>query len=146
MVELSPDPTNNQRPIQKWGAAAAAGWQALPDVLLKNQAKLGLSSTELVLLINILSHWWYPEQLPFPRVTTFAKRMGVTPRTVQRAFESLVAKGLVERRKQVEDEGRERSVIDPKGLVEKLKTLAERDPSFLARQQKRDAYYADTPF
>ena len=72
--------------------------------------------------------------------------MGVTPRTVQRAFESLVAKGLVERRKHIDDAGRERAVIDPKGVVEKLKKFAERDPSYLARQQKRDAYYADAPF
>src|SRR4051794_11793815 len=81
----------------KWGEAADAGFQLLPDVLLKNQSLLGLTATELVVLINITMHWWYPAQKPFPRSTTIAQRMGVDARTVQRAIGRLTELGLIRR-------------------------------------------------
>lgn len=34
----------------KWGAAIDAGFQLVPDVLLKNQTRLGMSATEMSLL------------------------------------------------------------------------------------------------
>ena len=40
-------------------------------------------------------HWWYRDQMPFPRPTTIARRMGVTVRTVQRALLGLQALGLL---------------------------------------------------
>jgi DNA-binding MarR family transcriptional regulator len=121
------------RPIEKWGEAAVAGWQALPDLLLKHQSKLELTATELVVLINLLSYWWYVDELPFPRVTTLAKRMNVTPRTVQRAIQRLTELGLL---KKVTDhkDGRERDVLDPAGLVQKLKEFARQEPRVQAKQ------------
>lgn len=82
------------RPAEKWGIAATPGWQPLPDVLLHNQAKLGLSPTDMLVLVNVLSHWWYVEEKPFPRVTTIAKRMNVTTRTVQRSLQKIIDKGF----------------------------------------------------
>lgn len=73
----------------KYGEASIAGFQAVPDLLLKHQRELGLSPTDLAVLLNVLMHWWYPEKKPFPRSTTIAKRMGVTPRTVQRSLQQL---------------------------------------------------------
>jgi len=60
----------NQKPkslvVAKWGAAAEAGFQLLPDVLLKQQSNLGLTAADLIVLINFTMHCWYPEQKPFP--------------------------------------------------------------------------------
>src|SRR5215211_3032496 len=56
---LSTFVATDARPYAKWGEAAIAGWQPLPDVLLKNQHKLDLTATELLVFINLLSFWWY---------------------------------------------------------------------------------------
>jgi DNA-binding MarR family transcriptional regulator len=81
------------------GEAAQAGFQAVPDLLLKHQESLNLNPTELVVLLNVLMHWWYRDQKPFPRPTTIARRMGSTVRTVQRAITKLQREGLVERQR-----------------------------------------------
>ena len=106
--------------------AAVAGFQAVPDLLLKNQAALELSGTDLVVLLNILMHWWYPEQKPFPRPTTIARRMGTNVRTVQRSIQQLVELGLIERVKATS----KGTVLDPSALVEKLNELAEEDRDY----------------
>lgn len=124
------------RPYAKWGEAAIAGWQAVPDVLLKNQSRLGLSATELLVLLNVLSFWWYAEELPFPRGTTVAKRMGVTPRTVQRSLQALIDKGLLTKKRDLGRDNKERDVLDPSGLVELLRKLAVEEPAFTHRQHR----------
>ena len=129
--------TTDHRTIAKWGEAAIAGWQAVPDVLLKNQHKLDLTPTDLLVLLNVLSFWWYVEELPYPRVATLAKRMNVTPRTVQRSLQKLNEKGLLVRKTDVGKDGTEREVLDPSGLVESLKRLSLDDPAFQYRQRTR---------
>ena len=116
----------------KYGEASVAGFQAVPDVLLKNQAALDLTATDLVVLLNVLMHWWYPAQKPFPRSTTISKRMGVSTRTVQRALHQLEDKGLLVR---VEED--ERTVLDPTPLVNKLSEYALSDTDYQIRIQKK---------
>ena len=86
---------------QKWGSAIGrggrTGFVAIPETLLHGQRALGLSATEMMVLINVLMHWWYHDKQPFPGNSRIAKRMGVSTRTVQRAFEKLENKGLVHR-------------------------------------------------
>lgn len=83
----------------KWGAAVEGGgltgYLALPEVLIRSQNRLQLSSTEMMVLINILTHWWRVDVKPFPGNYTIAKRMGISRRTVQRAIKSMVQKGLI---------------------------------------------------
>ena len=85
----------SSRVLQKWGLAGRAGFQILPDVLLKNQVALGLDNTDVVVLINLTMHWWYEDIKPFPRTTTIAKRMGCGVRTVQRSFLKMQNLGLI---------------------------------------------------
>ncbi len=91
----------NYRIREKWGNAVGkgglTGYLALPEVLVRGQHRLGLNSTEMMVLINILLHWWYPEKMPFPSNQKIAKRMGVDPRTVQRACKTLEDKKLIKR-------------------------------------------------
>ena len=82
----------------KWGDAIRSGFQLLPDVLIKNQQKLELNPTDLVVIINLTMHWWYPAQKPYPRSHTIASRMGVDVRTVQQTFEKLRNLNLVQRK------------------------------------------------
>jgi len=116
----------------KWGDAAKAGFQAVPDLLLKHQKTLGVSATEMVVLLNVLMHWWYAHQKPFPRPTTVAKRMGVAVRTVQRAISRLEELDLLKRT----NEGGS-VILDPDPLVDKLSALAKSDKDFLARSKSQ---------
>ena len=100
------------------------GFLALPEVLLRKQAQLSINTTELTVLINILSFWWYEDQLPFPGNKTIATRMGVEPRTVQRAIKSLEEKGLMKRKKELQPDKTWRRYFDPSGLVTKLESHA----------------------
>ncbi|MBO9479750.1 helix-turn-helix domain-containing protein [Shimia sp. R11_0] len=118
----------------KYGEAAVAGFQAVPDLLLKNQSKLELSATDLVVLLNILMHWWYPDQKPFPRSTTIAQRIGLTPRTVQRSMQHLEKVGLL--KKETDDSGR--VIFDPEPLVHRLEEIAPSDPDYLVRKARRN--------
>lgn len=117
----------------KWEDAAKAGFQILPDVLFKHQHALGLSAVDLVVLANLTLHWWYPDQKPFPRGSTVARRMGVDVRTVQRSLARLIELGLV-RREKVAGTGPEK--FDLSGLVERLNTLARSDASYQHRMNE----------
>ncbi len=121
----------------KWKEAAKAGFQVLPDLLLKKQCVLGLSATDLVVLMNITMHWWF-DQRPFPRAAVIASRMGVERRTVQRSMKRLTELGLM--RKEVENKGTkyERTVSDLTGLVDRLGALALSDPDYLARTNSKE--------
>ena len=83
----------NHQIRQKWGNAVGkgglTGYLALPEALIRGQHRLGLSSTEMMVLINILMHWWNVERMPFPGNNAIAKRMGIDTRTVQRACATL---------------------------------------------------------
>src|SRR4051794_21592269 len=138
MLEPAPtDPAAFLPSTRKWGAAAQAGFQILPDILLKQQKQLGLSATELVVLLNLTMHWWYPKQMPFPRSTTITRRMGLDVRTVQRAMGRLQTMELIEKKKVQDDKGKELTVFDLTGLVTQLEPRARQDPNYHARLAKR---------
>jgi predicted transcriptional regulator len=86
---------------EKWQGAVneGSGFVAVPMALLRLQSRYDLSPTDMLVLINLLAHWWDPSKPVFPRSTTIAKRMGVDLRTVQRATRKMEKAGLIERGK-----------------------------------------------
>ena len=116
--------------FEKWGDAGRAGFQAVPDLLLKHQGKLGLNPTELAVLLNVSMYWWYADRKPFPRPTTIARRMGSTVRTVQRALANLEKKDVLIKVRRLEDD---RPAFDPQPLVDRLCALAPYDPDYRVR-------------
>lgn len=86
---------------EKWQGAVneGSGFVAVPMSLLRLQSRYNLTPTDMLVLINLLAHWWDPKKPVFPRSTTIAKRMGVDLRTVQRATHKMVKAGLIERDK-----------------------------------------------
>ncbi len=116
--------------VDKWGDAVALGFLAVPDTLLINQAMLGMTTTETMVLLNVLSYWWYEDRKPFPRTGVIAKRMGVASRTVQRALDQLQKKGILEKGKN----SRGAVIFDPAPLVKKVELLTRRDARFLAME------------
>src|SRR5262245_36823355 len=122
---------------EKWGEAAKAGFLMVPDLLLKHQGTLGLTPTELIVLLNICMHWWYAERLPRPRTPSIASRMRVQPRTVQRALKQLQKRKFITKvpgGRTVDgpsaDDG---AAWDLSGLVTRLEKLAKTDPAYLHR-------------
>ena len=102
----------------KWREAVGegSGFVAIPVALLRLQTRLGLTSTDMMVLVNLLAHWWNPDVAVFPRTTTIAKRMGVNERTVQRSMRRLVKMGLAEPGRDEQS----RRTYQFKGLVDRL--------------------------
>jgi predicted transcriptional regulator len=84
---------------EKWQGAVTegSGFVAVPVALLRLQSKYDMTPTDMLVLINLLAHWWDPARAVYPRSTTIAKRMGVDKRTVQRATHKLEKAGLLSR-------------------------------------------------
>lgn len=120
---------NSEQKLQaKWGSGLDGGFLVLPVLLLKRQKELGLDSTELVVLLNLLAAWWEVDKLPYTRAITIAKRIGVTARTVQRCLEKLENRGLILRNRSTTGRGAEARMVTEYDLgptVIKLKQLAE---------------------
>ena len=111
-----------------WGSAVSSGetgFTPVPDILLRSQAQLQLTPMQLAVLIQILMHWWEPDDWPHPRLSAISTRIGTTPRTVQRAVRALQHKALLVHR----DPERVRPGLtvrrfDLSGLIGRLQELA----------------------
>ena len=118
-----------ERATERWGKALDVGFTIIPDLLLKNQRGLGLTSRELLVLLQLLTFWWKASTPPRPRVTTLANRLDVDERTVQRALSALCEKGFVERVRVKTPDGDDAQGFNLSGLVAKLERLAQNSQS-----------------
>lgn len=106
----------------KWGETiqgTGGGWTAIPNLLLKKQGILGLSSTELNVLLNLIRFWWEASRAPFPSPEKIASEIGISSRSVFRTIASLEEKGFINR---ISEPGKS-TKYEMNGLVEKLKTV-----------------------
>jgi len=85
---------DDSRVSARYGQAGNAGWSPIPDVLLFNQHRLKIKGDDLVVLLNLMAHYYVKNEMPFIRPTTIAKRMGVSQRKVQRSLAKLYKLGL----------------------------------------------------
>ncbi len=136
--------TGDSVAYQKFGEAAIGGFQVVPDILLKRQGELGLTNVELVVLLNILMHWWTPGKNPYPRPSTIAHRMNSSTRTIQRAIAALEEKRLLLRENDLH-----RTYLNPQPLVVKLAELVRSDEHYQYRKslhmKHKDQTQADNP-
>ena len=110
---------------RKFGEASRLGFQPVPNVLARSQAALGLDATDMVILLNVMMHWWEPEEWPYPRLSVIAKRMNVTRRTVERRIHKMTRMGLIRRLPSEADHyGRKVRRFDLSGLIDRLKQIA----------------------
>jgi predicted transcriptional regulator len=82
---------------EKWGTALDAGFQVVPNVLIRSQNQLNLDPIDLVVLLNLMAHWWEKGDVPFIAPSRIAKRMNVSTRTVERHLKELEKKGFLRR-------------------------------------------------
>lgn len=128
---------------EKWGDALNAGFQILPDALIRGQHLLKLTATDLVVIANINQAWWFADRRPYLTPRTIAKRMGVSERSVQRSLSRLRNRGLLLRYREKQDDGTTRYIHDLSGLRHVLERLARRDINYSASQRAQLAAVSD---
>jgi predicted transcriptional regulator len=97
-------------------------------LLLRAQAKLGISPTQFNVLAQLAEHWWDADKYPYPAKDTIARRMGKSPRQVQRYITELEKAGLIKRIERFS--GRKSQINNGyafDGLIKKLKAI---EPEF----------------
>lgn len=111
---------------KKWGKPTVEnGWTLLPNILLERQAVLGITPTEMNVLLHILKHWWQADSLPFPEMNTIAKAMDVSRSTVQRSIRRMEGAGLIQRiARKSANGGNTSNKYDFSGLVKHLQPYA----------------------
>lgn len=114
---------------KKWGKdVMKLGFSVMPSLLFRAQRRLGLSPTQLAVLVQLADFWWDEERKPYPSKETLSQRLGIGPRQIQRHIADLEEAGLVRRiERRAIHKGKLSNAYDLSGLVEKLKKL---EPEF----------------
>lgn len=111
------------------------GYTALPNILLRSQAALEISTTQFNIIAQLLSYWIDPARPPYPSKRELAKRMGITPDTLRINIAKLEDMGLIRREQRQTSSGDYSSnTYHLDGLVAKLKRL---EPRFEKERQER---------
>lgn len=132
VVPLRPKKTQKLRSEDKWGKPVIdQGFCIIPALLFRAQRRLGLSATQLALILQLSEFWWYDGKLPWPKKETVADRMNISEKQVQRLVRDLEKRGYVTRVRRVTRHGQTSNAYDLSGLVAKLQALA---PEFAEAQ------------
>jgi predicted transcriptional regulator len=119
------------RSEKKWGKEVmdSCGFCILPSLLLRAQRRLGLSATQLALVIQLIDFWWTEDKIPWPKKETIGQRLNLSDKQIQRLVRGLEQRGYVKRVMRKTRHGRTSNGYDLSGLVVELQKLA---PEFAA--------------
>lgn len=89
-------PTTYKAFEEKWGQPLiAAGYGAVPNIIVQRHKQLGMDATELTLYLVLASFWWRPKERPFPSLLELSKAMGLDVRNVQRRLKKMEGVGFI---------------------------------------------------
>jgi predicted transcriptional regulator len=109
----------------KWGREVMErGFVTVPAILLRGQRRLGLSTTQLVILLQLIDWWTDADRQPWSSKETLAQRIGMSERQLQRQIAELEKGGLVQREEKITNRGKRPNTYNLTGLVQKLQELA----------------------
>ena len=137
--------TSNQQELRanekKWGQPLIkAGWCLLPATILERQKALGLTATDVNILMHLVRHWWVADRLPFPSKRAIADCMNCHPSTVQRRIASMEKAGFIKRVVRSDREHGQRSnYYDLAGLVKAATPYAQEILTERASKEKENA-------
>lgn len=81
----------------KWSSRIeSGGFTNIPNILIKNQSKLGITDPEMVVIMCLALYKW-DRRLPYPSVSTLSEHTGKTPGAIRNNVRSLEKKGLIKR-------------------------------------------------
>lgn len=132
--------------VDKWGnRSSSLGWVAIPTLLLFSQKELGITSSELNVLLNLVVHWWEKSKYPFPSQGAIAHRSGLSLKTIQRALNGLEAKGLIikEHTSRSNFVTKGRNIYDLSPLIEKLDKVSPKVLGEMMMRKNMVIYNAD---
>jgi DNA-binding transcriptional regulator YhcF (GntR family) len=132
---------NLKRNEKKWTKPLmAAGWTAIPSILLERQQALGLDALDINIIFQIAKHWWYPEKLPFPSKKSVAECIGVDVSTVQRRIRKMERDGLIKRNNRFHPKyGQQTNEYDFSGLIDAVTPYAKEAIEVKKQRKKEDA-------
>ncbi len=109
----------------KWGAEVMrGGFVTVPSILLRAQRRLGLSGTQLAIIMHLADWWLDADRAPWSSKAQLSQRIGISERQLQRQIAELEAHGYVRRVERVSSRGKRPNGYDLSGLVAKLDELA----------------------
>jgi hypothetical protein len=115
-----------------------AGFTTVPNLLLRYQVQLDITSTELNFILQVWYHWWEDKD-PYPALSTIAQRMGASRRQVRRYSEGLRGKGLLVAHDRRQDGlGQVTSEYDFSRLLERLRELYRDEVAVADRKRQTD--------
>lgn len=144
------DPKRSTSSVEKiWGKDITRhGYVGVPSILIRAQRRLGLNSTQLNIIVQLLEYWRDPVRKPFPSKQEIADRVGLGPKAIQVNMRALEQAGLLRREIRKTQSGDYNSnIYHLDGLVERVRAL---EPEFQAVREARekairDAKAAETP-
>lgn len=80
---------------KKWGTSLRFGWTAVPNILLRKQSDLSLSSDHLIVLINLIRFWWKFDKFPYPSIEKTSAETGLTAEKITNLINDLEKKELL---------------------------------------------------
>src|SRR2546427_8831759 len=103
VIQMPARPSAAKMSERKWGREVmeVRGFCLFPSLLLHAQARLKITPTHLALVLHLADFWWDANRKPWPSKTKLAKRVGLSPRHVQRLMAELESMGLVTRNPRV---------------------------------------------
>ena len=105
----------------------------IPSLLLRAQQRLGLTPTQLAILLQLADYWWEKSRKPFPSKKALSERLGIGERQIQRHIAELEKAGLVMRiERRAPHKGKLSNEYDLSGLAARLQEL---EPEFTAAEK-----------
>lgn len=100
------------------------GYCIIPSILLQAQARLLVTPQEMVVLLQLVEHWWRADSKVYPSYATLSERVGLSKKQVQRHIVSLEQKKLLKRiERRAKGRGKITNQYDLSGLVKRLKEI-----------------------
>jgi len=114
----------------------AHGYTAIPNIMVRAQARLGLNPTQFNILVQLLSYYIEPDRPPYPPKKHLLDRTGISEATLKNHLKALEEAGFIKREQQVTNAGDFGSnIYHMDGLVEKLQKLV---PNFDEERKERE--------
>ncbi len=138
IIQLPIGKKDRRRAEDKFGVSVMKhGYTMLPNLLLQAQGRLKISHAQFNILVQLIGHWWDADNDPHPAKETIARRMGKSPRQIQRYLTELEEAGFIRRVERFSGRKAQTSngySLD--GLVAKLKAI---EPEFQKAAEQRKA-------
>lgn len=136
VIKLATAKKDKRRAEDKFGVPVMKhGYTMLPNLLMEAQGKLKIKHAEFNVLVQLIHHWWDADKDPHPAKDSIARRMGLSPRQVQRVLTKLEKDGLIRRVERFS--GRKSQIANGYDLAPLVQKLGLVEPEFTKAKEQR---------